>query len=1205
MEDPELASTISLREISTGRTISSQDWEYVTSGTLGGKPRIKKIKTLITQYGKDPDTFMLTDFLRECHLAIEAENQYLESNSAKDVFSKYLSCNKQVGLLCAMCPTSNVQYKNVSGLMSHIARAHGVKVVENFEKSNNEAEFTRIRAALGRINFKSSKNKAMTPQELQNIISIPSVASSNEIEEAIANIPDAFEAAHETAFEKELSPLANIIDVCVAPDLQNVELDESEANEQVRDAEPYGIDKSICPPRQSMTSTPQMHLTLTTPPRSPSRNKTPCFADFDLDENEEPVDVSSLLTSLDIAAEEEESNMTVSTTEVVTINLKDLRKTPLPDEANNNPENVTSKQYMNMTSEGSVELSETLISPKSLANSDISTIMEVDDSVHNSSMCSKTTDFECEMVSAASADPTTSSSSAAAAVAAIPTKSTTAKQVKNTQKKGGGGGALGRKGCGTGNKKLSMVKAAQKSVKRKYLETPVVSAPTKRRKIEPSNKKPTPQKGIAKKNLRKIEVLTKKPKSTAKNTGGVVVPKTAQTRTSRTKDEDNSVWAHELVTSIEQNAADELNEIANNPHRKKLIACVKESVNVPAAKRKAVKNKIADAFKKFETHECNEKTNPECRDNLAFLANCKIDAEYFSKKTNKNNNPFRPAELIRQVKIYLDFYSKNGSIQKTNAQVKQHVEAALSKKCKDTGSINTWKKHLNNLKTLSLKDFEKRLDKLLHHYQKVSAIHNILVAIKQRVKVFKPDGSSNLKYEIVKAAPGKAGNSSKAATATAVTAAGGPKLVKNLMLQLSKGSLSNLKHTLSAEAAQAYVNWFKEYRLTKESLSITNNVKWFMTCVEGVMYGGNSPMNPVARISKTEIEKVMKYLVDLVKSTCNFNMQDMDVELFTSSFYQNLTIFCMKYIYEIYSEILRYYKLHQSKCQQPNLFHVGLFQINQGITNEKTKLSAPEIVEQYTQFMKNQATKKNSNASNVFGVNRLIMCLFQMKFIASHINIKSTADLKNVINTDCLKIIDLIESKCSVRVINHIKSMLFEVMYNIVNNVISPRTSNSTTFSKKISWHFYSRVLFDASFFRYPKVAYKVLHSFNPISLKGCGEPAKEDVILDDDARVWHTVLHKHRSQLFTELYKDYLSLHSCAEVTDAEMTALEDQRYGSANVTNTDTSSSSSDDSDEDEDEEDGDDNMNTDTNDERNEDEDENESSDDDDDDEDNDSD
>lgn len=1100
MEDPDASSTLSLKDITSGAVISSEEWDFVSNKHLGGKQRIKKIKNLMSKYSKDQDTIMLDEFLQECMNAIEMENKNLQENSNKDLFAKYLSLYPQIGFLCSICSESNVHYKNVLGLMTHVNRSHFTEILTLFNDSGNEQHFKKIRSSLGKINFKSSLYKSMTADEFQKIVNIhdtfETVASTDTI--SIISIENEFDTAH-----------ATVVDQCIQ---QNLKYIDEEVN--------MVIDKFGCLNKNLDTVSPQSRfmpqpalmpdngpssIETETPPSSAPHSVT--FDDFILDD-EEVVDVPSLFGDL----EEENTSVEVPESILKTINMDDIADPTKSSEVNNSTENVNSKQYINMNSIESVAP----VSPESIANSED---MEVDDSVHNSTI---ETDNEKSPIPPI-----------------IVHEPVVKKRIPIAEKK-------------------PKTKYLKKVTKRKVPESEISVKVSKKRKIEHPSPPPKVAKTPRKYNrTKKKEILTKKPRSTAKNSNGIIVPRTAQTRLRRTRDEDNSVWSHELVTSIEQHASNEITEINNNPQRKKLINCIKDSVNIPIAKRKSLKSKINDAFKKFEMTECNEKTNPECRDSLAFLANCKIDSEYFSKKTNKANNPFRTSELTRQVKVYLNFYSKLGSVQKTNAQVKQEVEAALNKKCKDTDNINSWKHNLKSLNVSTPKEFEKKLSKLTTQYNKIPEIHNILVAMKTGITVYKSDNSSDLKYDL-KISKNHAKNKS-----------GNVKLIKNLLLQLGKGSLSNMKSILNESHAQSYVNWFKDYRRTKEALSISNNVKWFMTCVEGVLHGGNSPMNPLARISRTEIEKVVKNMVELVKSNCyvDSNDNDNDTELFTSSFYQNLTIFCMKYIYEIYNEILKYYKMYPAKCQQPNLIHVGLFHRSQAIVSNKTQISAEDIIKQYTQFMKNQSTKKSAGISNVFGVNKLIMCLFQMKFIASRLDVESASDFKNVINSnELVKVIDLIESKCSVRVIHHIKSMIFEVLYNIINNIISPRTESSDVFTKKISWNFYSKILFNAEYFKYPRIALKVLTSFKPISLKGGGEPAKDDVIFDDDVRVWHTVLHKYRTQLFSELYSDYLSMFSCTEVSDEEMNELENQRYGSANVNNVDSSSSSSsDDSDDD----------------------------------------
>lgn len=1106
MEDPtDVTSVFSAQQLAGADLIPEHDFEYVRNVHQGGKNRLKHLEELRVKVAMG-NFFMQDSFLKECNQAIEKMREIKVENSIKDLFCKYLVIGDHTGMQCYLCE-KNTAFKNIRGLSHHIERSHVLHIVDVYNKRKEELEFkfTQYRTALNKVNFKSSASKTLTYDTIKKILDeagdqvrdspstlntppcspVPSCSSFNDY---------AKDVHLEMTGESEDSPMFSPLSV-------NSETRVGMMNDLVTNILSNQIDSSVCPSQGSEAMT--------------TDKMTEGFV------------------------HKKSTRDLENTFELFTINEDDLSKHQVSESSYNHRDDLKTNTYLNTSGEVSVE-------PLSVSTAEISSCTSPTMNLP-CDLTSETSDFEMTddtlPVPAPQPPPAPLSSKKNAPLkkrliaVKVPKKRPRSTSPVGLTKKHDG--VAKRKVIETDDEKeLSEKKAPKRKVLEKDDEKELCEKKAKKQSSDPSfTNYPTKMRAVGKKQIvPRKQVLLKKPKATAKNSVGVVVPKTSQTRSTRTRDEQNSVWANELVQSVEKQSAEERQRIAEDVQLQRLHEHVLMSINVPPDMRKRVKAQVSECFKSYEALNCNEKVSLNSRRNLGSLAHAKIISEYFGKKTNKNNNPYSEAELKRQIDAFVRYYS-DGT--KTSTNAKKQMENDINEKCKETKQIKAWKTKLNEFKDVSsVKQMHKTIDKVMKHCGKIPVACKVMTALKNNL-TYSHSEQKGLRYEI------KGKSKSK----------GDVRCVKNLVLQLGKGNLSNLKTVLSGEDVQAYSDWFKNYRKAKESISITNNVKWFLSCVESVILGGNTPMNPMTRISRTEVERVVKTIVEMICPNLD------DVELFTSSFYMNLTIFCMKYIYEIYSEILHIYRMYQAKCQQPNGIHVGVFHYYNACENELNKFKT-EIIDQYNIFMKNQPNKKSSGlSSNLFGINRLVLCLFQMKFIASGIKINKKEDLKDIVNTDCLKIIDLIESKCSIKVMQNIKSMIFEVIYNIVNNVVHGFESDTTRFSKKISWSMYSNVLCKFNYFMYPKVAQKVMRSFSPISLTASElEYVGDDIILDMDPRAWYVIFDEQKVKLFNELYGDYVNSVPSDTSLEEELMGLEAKRCGTAD----DSSTSESDDDDD-----------------------------------------
>nr|WOZ57609.1 hypothetical protein MmNV_16 [Menippe mercenaria nudivirus] len=1160
MDFPDALSVLSASEYTKVVKISEDDWNFVYSrlDKLCTPKDIKKLNQL-KKYYLDNAAENSADFVEQCRKVIAHSTKLKGQNAKKVIFIKYLTITTaQVNLECSLCSqpkkSKKTEYSNVYGLMIHLHNSHLEHIISVYEKEGDKTIFEKISKIVDKTNYKTEKDHNTSLSNFQILLnriqsikdggSPDTTSSSRDSSSCEIQLPDCFNEVHNSLIAYGDTPQSHFlpnprlvpptpqspVPLGIPTDYQVAHVEQLGYIANV--ATPHDSSESVLPP--SPAESEPMAVAIVEPSNILLTGNTANEVEFQYLMGQQPHLPHLTVGTQDFEILSFTQDEPVFQHQPVESNDSDYQSihTPQPKLHDEEQHDVTYE-----SSQNSLCSSELPYSPKSpeASNSPYSTICVTDlnydknhDSCNNVKYMNIDQDRSVEhdtdnlakqheMTNNRTIDYQGSDED-------IPT---TPKMRKRTHK--------------------SKIQHEPKAKVRKINSKSESKGPDKKDTV----KKHYVTEAAAKKT--KKEVLTKKPKINAKNSNGTNVPRSGQK--AKNRDEENATWSHEFITSIEHEAAEKKRELQQNQALSALRHCVRDNVNVNPKQRKDVKVKINKVFKDFTTKHCDEKKSLDSRSNLAHLAQATVDAEYYGKKTNKTTNPFREEELERQIGVFVDFYGKDRCLQQTNLQVKKNVEDALIKKCKDTNDVNLWKKNLLTLKTAtSPKDFDKKLDKLIKSYSKNKEIHTILTTIKTKVNITKLNKhSTELLYELKQNKNMKGRNSH------------GTKFVKNLTLQLGKGSLSNLKYVLDENDAKAYVSWFEDYKTIKESLSLTNNVKWFITCVESVLYGGNTPMNPTARISKTEVIRVFHNLIDVCKSNNpEFSAIDAGDEMFCSSFYDNLTIFCMKYMYMIYDDILMQFKTYPAKCQQPNLIHVGFFHKNH-FNRSKLDIYNQDVDVNYNVFMKNQTVKKSSNTfGNAFGINRLILCLFQMKFIASGINITKIEDLKNVVRNDCLKIIEMIDSKCNIRVITHLKSMLFEVLYNIVCNIFHCRSEQSALFRKKITWTMFKNVVYDSKYYTYDNFAKAAAHSFPTIYIRTNNDiNVNDDLIFDDDPRSWSDICNDHAVKLFHELYSSYFEEVNNNDADEEELETLDKKRLG-----HDDDGNSSSDDSSDSEDE-------------------------------------
>ncbi|QBB28623.1 hypothetical protein HgNV_018 [Homarus gammarus nudivirus] len=620
--------------------------------------------------------------------------------------------------------------------------------------------------------------------------------------------------------------------------------------------------------------------------------------------------------------------------------------------------------------------------------------------------------------------------------------------------------------------------------------------PATRKKKLVSKKKPQAAKSkktVVKKQTKRIANKSPRPITTSRK-----IPK-ANKKSTKQRDEVNTYWATEFVKLLEEGAQDKKLDMQQLNGREDVLDIIQNSINISTSQRKLVKNNNAKIIKDYIAKECNVKTSLDVRDNLAFVSNTKVTADYYNKKTNKTNNPYRASGLVRQLKTFVKFYQD-----KTNSEVKSEVNDWINTQCENASDIGAWKENIKSLgKIEKATAFSTSLKKLI---KKHSQVPEVLPLLKTLSTLKLTETKNGLQYTTSKTDQ--------------------PKVIKNLINQLIKGSLSNIKQIMSEDDAVKYTDWFGELKSYKGDVSICNNMKWFLNNLVHVFKGYANPMNPFSKISKSDIEKIVNSFASYLMCTDQKIIDEIPT-IFTQGFFQNLTIFTMKYIYNIYDRILKLYKLNPATCQQASDFHVGIFHDNNSIKNKCGGGIPQDFSEVYNQYMKNQTTKKGSQI-NYMGIDRISICLFQMKLISSNLNIHCMDDLIPLLEAENWEVFELIESKCNALVYNQIRSMLYEFLFDLCLNIIKDRCDKSQIFEKKITWDFFKNVLFNSRYYKYPNIVVDVLFDFPTMVFNDNGEAvdAKDPhncYIYDDSPDAWHKVASRYHNVLFKELYRSVI----------------------------------------------------------------------------------
>ncbi|UVT30821.1 hypothetical protein PvNV_017 [Penaeus vannamei nudivirus] len=532
--------------------------------------------------------------------------------------------------------------------------------------------------------------------------------------------------------------------------------------------------------------------------------------------------------------------------------------------------------------------------------------------------------------------------------------------------------------------------------------------------------------------------------------------------------------------------------------------------------KKQTRTENALTFKKFAQTFGKSKTNIANREALATLVSTKILVDFFSKKTGKVNNPYAPKVLERQLENFKNFIANQKS-----AETKSKVEEHMKHQYKDYDNVTLWKEQLklfSKLKTVAEYDKQlKKLNKACGHIINVRPILAAMSDAKFQVKVSK---SGTLCYDITQHPTPKKNES---------------KVLKNLINQLTKGSVSNLKH-LMGSSSNNYVAWFAEYNRLKNQLNVTNNIKWFLNHVTNTISDSDNPMNPMSKISKTVIAKNVQFFVDMIMVE-RHQVTDKTKVIFTEGFYQNLTICCMKFLYRLYDKVLFLFKVNPLRSQTPNESHVGLLSALFDNPTYDSVNFAPKssLHSTYVNYMSRNISKARNGMSAFMSSDRIAGCLFHMRLISKRWNLKTLDDLKPLFESNNREIVDMIESKCTMDVYDNFRSILYIFLYNLVCNVLYERNfvnGYNVVTSKLITWDFFKTVIFDAKFYEYGSFVRDAIFSFPTMNFAKEGE-ADDTENFETKKDAWFEIVGKHKELLFTELFG--------AITTHPEMDDIED----------------------------------------------------------------
>lgn len=553
----------------------------------------------------------------------------------------------------------------------------------------------------------------------------------------------------------------------------------------------------------------------------------------------------------------------------------------------------------------------------------------------------------------------------------------------------------------------------------------------------------------------------------------------------------------------------------NPEHRdmyKTLINSIQESVSSKGSK-KTLKSKNNNIYKKYINEYGKAKTRSDNRTALADVVNARIYGEHFSKKTGKANNPYKANVMLSQLENFKTYVNE----QKIS-DTKLKMEETLKDTYKDHNNVTTWKEHLKSFsKIKTAKEYKTQYAALKHSCGKIPEVKNILTLIappgNERFKIIEKAGST-LMYEITIPEDGNLkGRDAKKVGTTEI------KLLKNMVSQLIKGnSVSNLKYVLPDNGAQ-YIKWLDEYNKIKTSLNVSNNMKWFLNHVAHTIKDSSNPMSPLSKISMQELKRHVIAFSEYILVGQNISAKDM----FTDSFFHNLTIFSMKFLYYIYDKILIAYKTNAFRSQLPNEFHMGMVSIFMKNEQYEDRFNPPsEMKAAYSTFMaKNGRPKVHFNG--FMSTEKIANCLFHQRLISKEFDLKTLDDLIPYFESEDWRVIDLIESKCNMTVYDNLRSCLFVFLYNMVCNVLIDRDFSDNNepliLSKGITWNFFKTCLFDSKYYEYGSIVNSVLHSFPTLNLTEEDKPPPPNTIVAVDAAPWFVVAEKYKTSLFSELF--------------------------------------------------------------------------------------
>ncbi|UHB41744.1 hypothetical protein MrNuV_ORF021 [Macrobrachium rosenbergii nudivirus] len=580
------------------------------------------------------------------------------------------------------------------------------------------------------------------------------------------------------------------------------------------------------------------------------------------------------------------------------------------------------------------------------------------------------------------------------------------------------------------------------------------------------------------------------------------IPRTNSKAKNDSLDRTNTYWAIELIKNLqEENVMSDVDDPTN--HLKSTLVKVFSGDNIE--ERKKLKTVFEQEYKQFYKTHCAA-TNGESRINLAHWANIRVIAEYYGKKINKPNSIYNSIVLMKHYDNYMKFiYGKKQS------QTKEEMEKELQEQNCNTNMINKWRDAIRGLSKLTIKgEYTKMLKVLNAEFGHVKELKCVIDALKLITVVHVEN--KTLDYFIK---DDKNIKNIKNLTK--------PRALKNLVNQLIKGSVSFLKATMEDEAIHEYTKFFALYHNVKNNITMSKVVKWFMHSMTLSLKDITNPLNSFTRISKTRVENTLKTFLEF-KINKNNPKYKPDDNLFTAGFHANLTIFCMKYIYNIYEKILDIYKTYPNKLQCPHLFHVGLFQTAHANVNVKTCLLDPT-------FQGGIHNTKNKADNTLFSIpnDKIANCIFQMKLVASNLPIREMKDVKDAFATMNVEILNMLDSKCNVAVYGQIKLMLINLLYNVACNIIETRTQDSILFKKKINWNFFKSFIFNSKFYEYPGIATNVIDSFSTLVTKSEQDVYKytddDKYVLDNSEASWDVIATEHKIELFNELFKSEINI--------------------------------------------------------------------------------